>query len=143
MTATSTAQKKEATTASPVSPKTMKHAADEPRGRQLDGRVERADPGAARAAAAAQREPRDHRHVVVPGQLRAAAHAGRARLDDRAALRDARGDDVHEASERERGPEREHSESDVHVRLIGSPAAGVEAGYCRTLLRNTMSSISS
>ena len=105
------------------SPNCEEAAGDEERGRQLDGRVEgeilTRRSGSGRAA-----EPREHRHVVVPRELVPAAHAGRGRPHDGAAQGHARSDDVHEAAERKRGPEREKTESDVHLRPIGVPRLG-------------------
>ena len=98
----------------------------EGRCRDLDRRVERADPDSARTAAAAEHQVGEDGDVVIPAKLRAAAHAGRARVDDRAPQRHARSDDVHEAPESESRPEREHTESDVHLRVIGGLPLEVE-----------------
>ena len=69
---------------------------------------------AAAPAASAQDEPGDDRHVLVPGELVPAAHAGRPGADDRALQRHARGDDVQEAPDREAGRECRRSQGDAH-----------------------------
>ena len=98
-------------------------AGDEAGGRELDGRVEPADPGAAGAATPAQGDVREHRHVVVPADLLAAAHAGRAASRDRAPLRHARRDDVQEAAERERRREDDRCQCEFHGLRIGTKPA--------------------
>src|SRR5256884_7207101 len=110
----------------PGQPEDDEAGGDEAGRRELDRGIQRADPRPARAALPAQEEVGKDGHVVVPGQLGPAAHAGRARLDDRAPQRHARRDDVHEAAERERRPEREHTESKVHLRIIGGRRSQVE-----------------
>ena len=98
---------------------------DQQRGRQLDGRVAGGDARGAVAAAPAQERVRQQRDVVAGRDLGPAAHAGRGRPDDRAPQRDARGDDVEEAPEREPGSEGDCGEGEVHsapYRLAGGAA---------------------
>ena len=98
----------------------LPHAAeDEQAGRQLDERVANRDRRRARAAAAAQQRVGKKRNVVVPRDLRLAAHAGRRRPDDRAPKRKASRDDVEEAPEGKPGREEKSGSREVHRLCIG------------------------
>ena len=106
----------------PAEPELEHAAGNEQGGCELDERIAEGNPRAARAAAAAQQGVREQREVVVPRDVRFAAHASGARVDDRTAQRDARGDNVEEAPEREAGHEEEGGEGGVHAGSIGAAA---------------------
>ena len=88
------------------------------RGAQLEDRVANRDPFAAIAASATQEHPAQDRDVVAHPDRRAAPRAPRPGRDDRLARRDPRGDDRHEAPDREtedggdgREPDRRHEQN--------------------------------
>ena len=98
--------------------------------RELERRIPKADPGAARAAPSAENDPGNDRHVVVRRDRVAAGRAARAGKRDRLPARQAVRDHVQEAADDEprhpRGDQAEGRERGVRrqarLRPTGSPA---------------------
>ena len=74
---------------------------------ELGERVTRRDPLTAGTAAAAQHQPRDHRHVVAGGDLGTAGRTPRATGDELLTARNAVGDHGDEAADEHAGGEQE------------------------------------